>query len=188
MDRTCRRTAEPRPSSTVQTQWADRRELQCGHGGIDTDIEAEDSQLEPLLGGDEDAGNAIDRDLETRAAGSLGKPGAAGQEILADRIRWQVEAKLGHLAGYIGRESVAVWAGPGTILVRIGIAGSRCTHRFDHRIDIRSTPVEYDLRSGAEPVVVGAHPVDAHGGGAVGDTKAEHLVTRVAAGPGRFHG
>jgi len=59
--------------------------------------------------------------------------------------------------------------------------------RIDHRIDIRSAAVEYDLRSGAEPVIVGAHPVDADRWGTVGDAEAEHLVTRIARRVGRLH-
>ena len=44
-------------------------------------------------------------------------------------------------------------------------------YTFDHRIDIRSAAVEDDLRSGTEPVIVGAHPVDADGWGTVGDAE-----------------
>ena len=39
----------------------------------------------------------------------VGKRRAFGQEILADRIRRQVEAKLWNLAADISRERIAIW-------------------------------------------------------------------------------
>jgi 5'-nucleotidase / UDP-sugar diphosphatase len=59
-------------------------------------------------------------------------------------------------------ESVAVGAGPGTIIVGIGVVGDRGADLRNHCVDTRSAAVENDLRPGAEPVVVGAHPVDAN--------------------------
>ena len=110
----------------------------------------------------------------------------AGQEVLADRVRRQIEAELGDLAGNIGREGIAVRAGPGTILMRIGIAADRGTDILDHCVDTWPAPVEDDLWFGAEPVIVRTRPVDANRRGAVGDTKAKHLVPRITLGPGRL--
>ena len=109
-------------SSAVQPQPADRRQFQRRHGGVDADIEPQDVELEPFVGGEQDAGEAEERELDSGAAGCGGKQCATGQKVFADRIRRQVEAELRDLAGNIGREGVAVGAGPGAVLVRVGIA------------------------------------------------------------------
>jgi hypothetical protein len=91
-------------------------------------------------------------------------------------------AKLGDLAGNINSECIAIGTRPSAIGVRIGITGDRGTDTVDYRIDTRSTLLQHDLRSGAEPVIVGAHPVNANRWGTIGDTKAEDLVPRKAWG------
>src|SRR5882724_2805045 len=128
----------------------------------------------------------VERYLKPGAAGGRGKERAAGQEVLADRVRGQVKAKLGDFTGNIRGERVTVRARPSTIFVRIRIAGDRGTDIVDHCVDTRSAPIEQDLRSGSEPVIVRAHTVDAKRLGAIGDAEAEHLVSGIALGPARL--
>jgi len=55
---------------------------------------------------------------------------------------------------------------PQELARRSRFAGDRGTDIADHRVNTRSAQVRYDLRSGAEPVVVGAHPIDTNRGSA----------------------
>src|SRR5712671_4286187 len=175
-----------RDTSAFQPQSPDPRQLERRHGGVNADIEPKDVQLEPLVHGEEEAGYAVERYLKPGAAGGRGKEHAAGQEVLADRVRGQVKAKLGDFTGNIRGERVTVRARPSTIFVRIRIAGDRGTDIVDHCVDTRSAPIEQDLRSGSEPVIVRAHTVDAKRRGAIGDAEAEHLVSGIALGPARL--
>jgi hypothetical protein len=89
-----------------------RRQLERGHEGVDADIQPQHVQLEPFVDGEQDAGKSVKRNLKPGAARRPRKQRAAGQEIFADRIGRQVEAKLGNLAGNVCGERVAVGTRP----------------------------------------------------------------------------
>src|SRR5258707_8393814 len=73
-------------------QSADRRQFQRRRGGVDSEVEAEDIELEALAGGEENADKTVERELVAGAARRPSKQGTVRQEILADGIGRQLEA------------------------------------------------------------------------------------------------
>ena len=87
----------------------------------------------------------------------------------------------------MGQEGVAVGAGPRAVGIGIGVVRDGEPNLLDHCIDPWPAPLERYVRPSPEPVIIRSHPVDAHGRGAVGDTKPQDLVASKAGRSGRFH-
>src|SRR6266404_8787980 len=64
-------------TSAFQPQSPDPRQLERRHRGIEADIEPQDVQLDPLVDGEEKAGDAVERNLKPGAAGGRCKECAA---------------------------------------------------------------------------------------------------------------
>ena len=110
-------------ASAIEPQSADSRQFQRRHGGVDADIEPQDVEFEPFVNGKQHTGEPEDRELEPGTAGCRSKQGPARQEVLADRVRRQIEAERGDLPGNKRGEGIAVGAGPEGVFVRIGVSG-----------------------------------------------------------------
>jgi phosphotransferase system IIB component len=80
----------------------------------------------------EDPGKAVQRNLKPGTAGCGAKQRTIGQEVVADRIRRQIEAELGDLSGNKRGECIAVGARPGAVLV-----GSTSKCRSPHMVSPR---------------------------------------------------
>src|SRR5256886_16361665 len=98
---------------------------------------------------------------------------------LPDRRRGEPEPQLGHLPPDPRRERVAVGSGPGAIAGGIGIPGHGGVDPRDHLVHAGAAEIHELLWAGAEPVVVGAHAVDAVRRRPAVHAPADHLVTRV---------
>jgi hypothetical protein len=81
---------------------------------VDSKTEAQQVQLETLASGEEDADQAVRQYLKSRPARCQGDDAAARQEILADRIRRELDRQVGDLPGDVREEGIAVGPGPGT--------------------------------------------------------------------------
>src|SRR5262249_22381146 len=112
-------------ASAIEPQSADRRQFQRRYSGVDADIEPQNVEFEPFVNGEQDAGEPEERELETGPAGCRSKHRTPGQKVFADRVGRQIEAEIGNLSGNKRGEGIAVGAGPGTVLMRIRIAGDR---------------------------------------------------------------
>src|SRR4029077_18054728 len=91
------------------------RQLQRWPDRVDPKTEAEQVHLKTFAGGEQDTDEPIKRQLKPGPAGCGGEHTAARQEILADRIRRELDRQVGNLPGDVGEEGIAVGPGPGTV-------------------------------------------------------------------------
>src|SRR5207253_2836054 len=76
------------------------------------------------------------------------------EEILADRGRRQVDAKLRHRAGEPGGEGVRVRSRPQTVIGGVGIVVRRLVDARDQLVDAGTALLGVELRLAAEPARV----------------------------------
>ena len=103
------------------------------------------------------------------------------QEILADRIRGEVDPSSGMWAG-----RYCCWARARDC--RIGVVLHPGAHLRDHLVNTHATPVEQHPRPSPEPVIVRSHPVDEHRRCPIRHTEPEDLVVSEPGRSGRLHG
>src|SRR5229473_6883335 len=136
---------------------ADRRQLERRMPDVQAEGEAEEVQLEPFLPSDQETGEAEERELKTGAARGEPRERAAGEIVLADGRRREIEPQRGDGAADIGGERVAVRARPGPVARRVGIGLDRRLDLRDELIHPLASAVDQEIRAAAEPVVVRSH-------------------------------
>src|SRR5438094_144321 len=112
---------------------------------------------------------------------------AAGDVVLADRRRRELEPELRNVAAAPRRERVAVGPRPRAVARGVGVRRDRGLDLRDDLVHALAPEVDELQGAIAEPVVVGARPVHAHRGGAAVDPPADHLVAPVGVRPAWLH-
>src|SRR3989441_8846978 len=140
---------------------ADRRQLERRMPDVQAEGEAEEVQLEPFLPSDQETGEAEERELKTGAARGEPCERAAGEIVLADGRRREIEPQRGDGAADIGGERVAVRARPGAVARGVGIGRHRRLDLGDELVRALAPTIDEEVRAAAEPVVVGSCAVDA---------------------------
>ena len=127
-----RRTVGVRPSGMRRVgdaHAADAGKLQRRTVPVEAERQPEQVELDAFLPPDQHPGEAEERDLDPGAAGREPDRGAAGQEVLADGRRREIETQLGNGAGDEGREGVAVRSRPRAVARGVGVRRARPPRR-----------------------------------------------------------
>lgn len=111
-------------------------------------------QLHPFHRAEREAAEAEQRKLHTAPAYRAAEHMAAGDEILADGRRWQVELQFRDLATDMGDKAVGIRAGPDLVLIFMWITFNRRLDPRDQGFRRRALYLGQYLGLVAEPVIV----------------------------------